>query len=68
MTATAKRDYKREYEQGKAKAREEAIEWQLNDSDYPYSYGGLVILQDYFYKRGKKYGLLTEFRENGIPC
>lgn len=56
------------YKEAKEKARNIAIEWQLNDSDYPYSYEGYAILAEYFYKLGKRYGLLKEFRENGIPC
>ncbi len=56
------------YQEQKEKARETAIEWQQNDSDFPYSYEGLAIIGEYFYKLGKRYGLLKEFRENGIPC
>ena len=56
------------YAAGKEKAREIAVNWSINDMDYPYSYEGLVILTEYFRKLGKRYGLLTEFRENGIPC
>ena len=56
------------YAKRKENARQIAIDWQLNESDYPYSYGGLAILTDYFYRLGKRYGLLKEFRENGIPC
>lgn len=56
------------YAERKEAARQIAIDWQLNESDYPYSYGGMAILTDYFYKLGKRFGLLREFRENGIPC
>lgn len=56
------------YATGKENARQIAINWQCENSDYPYSYEGLIILQEYFYKLGKRYGLLTEFRGNGIPC
>lgn len=56
------------YAERKEAARQIAIDWQLNESDYPYSYGGMAILTDYFYRLGKRYGLLREFRENGIPC
>lgn len=59
---------KNKYQTGKERARDIAITWQHEESDYPYSYGGLMILQEYFYKLGKRYGLLKEFRENGIPC
>ena len=57
-----------DYQKKKNEARNKAIDWQLYESDYPYSYGGLLILQEYFFKLGKRYGLLKEFRENGIPC
>ena len=56
------------YAERKANARRIAIDWQLSESDYPYSYGGIAILTDYFYRLGKRFGLLKEFRENGIPC
>lgn len=56
------------YAKRKENARQIVIDWQLNESDYPYSYGGMAILTDYFYRLGKRYGLLSEFRENGIPC
>ena len=56
------------YAQRKEAARQEAIDWQLTDGDYPYSYEGLAIIGNYFYKLGKRYGLLREFRENAIPC
>ena len=56
------------YAKRKENARQIAIDWQLNESDYPYSYGGLAILTNYFYRLGKRYGLLKEFRMNGIPC
>ena len=56
------------YQEQKEKAREIAIEWQHNDSDFPYSWEGYAIIGEYFYKLGKRYGLLKEFRENGIPC
>ena len=56
------------YAAGKENARQIAIDWQQENSDYTYSYEGLIIIQEYFYKLGKRYGLLTEFRENNIPC
>ena len=56
------------YAERKENARQIAIDWQLNESDYPYSYGGMAILTNYFYRLGKRYGLLKEFRMNGIPC
>lgn len=59
---------KKTYQERKEMARQEAIDWQLEDGQYPYSYGGLLIVGNYFYALGKRYGLLREFRENGIPC
>ena len=56
------------YRELKERARQKAIDWQLEDGDYPYSYEGLSIVGDFFYKLGKRFGLLREFRENGIPC
>lgn len=56
------------YAERKENARQKAIDWQLNESDHPYSCEGMAIIGDYFYRLGKRYGLLREFRENGIPC
>lgn len=52
----------------KAAAREEAIEWQNNECDHNISYGELAEAGEHFYDIGRRYGLLREFRENGIPC
>lgn len=32
------------------------------------SYSELAEVGERFYMLGKRYGLLKEFRENGIPC
>ena len=58
--------YKLTYSETKAKLREEAVEWQCDFSKHNYSYGELAEMQAYFEKEGKKYGLMKEFRENGI--
>lgn len=58
--------YKLTYREKKAKLREEAVEWQCDFSRHCYSYGELAEMQAYFEKEGKKYGLMREFRENGI--
>jgi len=50
----------------KENARQKAIEWQFDFSNKNYSYYDLMIQQEKFYKLGKKYGLIKEFRENGI--
>lgn len=54
------------YETKKAEARDKAVEWQLQASDKNYSYGELADFTKYFEKLGRRYGLLKEFRENGI--
>lgn len=50
----------------KAEVREEAIDWQLDFENHDYSWGELADWQTYFETLGRRYGLLTEFRENGI--
>lgn len=50
----------------KAKARQAAIDWQLDFPNHNYSWGELQVWNQYFYNLGKRYGLLKEFRENGI--
>lgn len=59
-------EHKCNYEYGKALLRDFAIEWQYNFSELDYSYGEMAIYNDFFATFGKRYGLLREFRENGI--
>ena len=54
------------YQLNKAKLRENAISWQNDLGTKNYSHNELLFWQEYFYKLGKKYGLLKEFKENGI--
>ena len=54
------------YYERKGKVRQEAIDWQLDFENHNYSWYDLMIYGDYFYKLGKRYGLLKEFKENGI--
>lgn len=56
------------YQKRKEAARHKAIDWQLEASEQNFSYGELAEIGEYFYKLGKRFGLLREFRENGIPC
>ena len=51
---------------GKNYARFFAIEWQNDFYKHNYSYGELAYYGDLFERLGKRYGLLKEFRENGI--
>lgn len=56
------------YQQQKEKIRECAINWQqeiMNDTKSP-SLDELVNMQVYFEKLAKKFGLIKEFKENGI--
>ena len=54
------------YLERQASAEDLAKEWQLYYSHYAWSWGEIATITDYFYKIGKQYGLLKEFRENGI--
>ena len=56
------------YNRLKETARTEAFEWQLTSGDEPMSDSELAEVCERFYTLGKRYGLLKEFRENGIPC
>ena len=61
-----KKYYTSEYQRKKAKAIREAIEWQLDFDNHNYSYGELAYYGNYFEKLAKRYGLVREFKENGI--
>jgi hypothetical protein len=52
------------YERKKEAARQEAIEYSMSDKQY--SYSELYEKQEHFRKLGKRYGLIEEFKENGI--
>ena len=56
------------YQDNKARVRDMAIQWQMECEDHSYSYGELSDFQEIFNRLGRRYGLLKEFRENGIPC
>lgn len=55
-----------DYSQKKEAARRKAREWQETFAEQNYSYAELVRWQRFFTHIGKKYGLLKEFRQNGI--
>lgn len=55
-----------QYQILKERARQEAIEWQHDFNNHNYSYGELAYYGEYFTKLAKRYGLIQEFRENGI--
>lgn len=54
------------YQNAKAAAREAAIDWQLSFVDSNYSWLDLATYSEKFEKLAKRYGLVREFRENGI--
>ena len=54
------------YTEAKERARDKAIEWQLDFNNHNYSYDELACYGDYFTRLAKRYGLVKEFRENGI--
>lgn len=54
------------YQISKERARSKAVEWQIDFCNQNYSYGELAYWGDYFRGLAKRYGLMREFRENGI--
>ena len=54
------------YQYYKNLAVEKAIKWQAEASEQNYSYGELAEFYVKFYKLAKRYGLIKEFKENGI--
>lgn len=54
------------YETKKEMARQEAIDWQNDLFRDNRSYEEMQEAAEHFEKLGRRYGLLKEFRENGI--
>ena len=55
------------YEERKNDLRDKAISWSNNGGEHQaWSYGELAYIQEFFERNGKRYGLIPEFRENGI--
>lgn len=54
------------YQQQKQKARERAINWQRWASNSRPSMHELAVTGEHFKRIGKRYGLIKEFKENGI--
>lgn len=54
------------YKEQKQKARELAVQWQHDFANNNYSWLELANFADFFTKLGKRYGLLKEFRANGV--
>lgn len=54
------------YQIKKAEIHYQAIDWQTNFLNNRYTWREITEWVVYFEKMGKRYGLLKEFRENGI--
>lgn len=54
------------YQEKQDNLKQLAIDWQLYFSGLSWSYSELTEISNYFYKNGRKYGLLKEFKENCI--
>lgn len=54
------------YYETKEKIRNQAIDFQHEFNQRSYFWSELALIQDYFEVQGRRYGLLKEFRENGI--
>lgn len=50
----------------KEQARGQAIDFSIKFNDKQFSYDELVRVSEHFVKTGKQFGLLDEFKENGI--
>lgn len=54
------------YEKRKEEIRQEAIDWSYEVADKEMSYAELAAAEERFETLGRRFGLLTEFRENTI--
>lgn len=54
------------YQRGKERIRERAQHWQEVQSRISPSYYTLATVANYFEQQARRYGLIEEFRENGI--
>lgn len=54
------------YEERQNDLQNKAIEWSFASGAASWSYGELADIQEFFERNGKRYGLIREFRENGI--
>ncbi len=57
----------RTYTERQSDLHDKAVEWSNTLGAYPaWSYGELGDIQSFFEQAGRRYGLIKEFRENGI--
>ena len=54
------------YSERKEKARQEAVDLIYEAAQENLSYGEMAIIHNYIYNLGKRYGLITEFKENAL--
>lgn len=54
------------YREKQGSLEELAKDWQTNFSTLAWSYSELAEIGNWFYKNAKRYGLLEEFKVNGI--
>ena len=54
------------YNERKEFIRNLAKEYQYDNTNISLSYYELYIITNYFYSKAKRYGLVKEFKENGI--
>lgn len=54
------------YQRAKQRARNKTIEWQMDFYTHDYSYAEIAYYGGYFGRLAKRYGLVKEFKENGI--
>ena len=54
------------YQEQKGQARQQAIDLQNEMSQKSLYCSDLVYYQDIFLKLGRRYGLIKEFKENGL--
>ena len=55
-----------EYQKGKERARAEAHAWQLEFDGKCLSWSEVAAKADRFQRLAKRFGLVREFRENGV--
>ena len=54
------------YAEKKENLRNFAIEWQQDSAENNFSWTEISYWQGWFERMGRRFGLLNEFRENGI--
>lgn len=56
----------KDYQSRKASVESIGIDWSNSSDVIGLYYSDLAILSDWFYRNGKRYGLLCDFIENGL--